>query len=40
LKKLGRIPEAGDYIDIAGYRFVVEKSSEKKVEFARIIPKT
>ncbi len=40
LKKLGRIPEAGDYIDISGYRFIVEKSSEKKVEFVRIIPKT
>lgn len=40
LRKLGRIPEAGDHIDIAGYRFIVEKSSDKKVEFVRIIPKT
>jgi putative hemolysin len=40
LKKLGRIPESGDHIDVSGYRFIVEMSSEKKVDFVRIIPKT
>ena len=37
LKKLGRIPKKGDYIETSGVRFIVEKGSEKKVELIRII---
>jgi len=36
IHKLGRIPKKSDYIEIKGYRFVVERSSEKKAELIRI----
>ncbi|MBA7647024.1 hypothetical protein ES703_54793 [subsurface metagenome] len=37
LKKLGKIPKKGDYIEANGYRFIVEKGGEKKVELIRIM---
>ena len=37
LKKLGKIPKKGDYIEANGYRFIIEKGGEKKVELIRIM---
>jgi len=37
LKEIGRIPRKGEYIDRAGYRFIVEKGSSRRIELIRII---
>lgn len=36
LKEMGRIPLEGEFIDRAGFRFMVEKSTERKINLVRI----
>ena len=36
LKEFGRIPVAGEFIDRAGYRFIIENSTERKIILVRI----